>query len=154
MALDTESEQLVQKSLEEMHHGKTAIIVAHRLWTSKHVDRILVLEEDRVVETGTHDELPARSGIYADRIKFQLELQRLNLCQNYVLLPSIVSLCPFWNKTLQTPMPTITNEHAKSAAIRSPIPIVYSTSPKQMNCRKSNQFFLISSLVGRSVAHF
>jgi ABC-type multidrug transport system fused ATPase/permease subunit len=74
-ALDTESEQLIQKSLEEIRHGKTATILTRRLTTVKHADRIGVLQEGRVVETGTHDELLARSGIYADLIKFRLELQ-------------------------------------------------------------------------------
>jgi ABC-type multidrug transport system fused ATPase/permease subunit len=73
--LETESEELVQKSLEEIHYWKTAIIVADRLATLKHPDLILLLQEGSIVETGTHDELPARSGIYADLIKFQLQLQ-------------------------------------------------------------------------------
>jgi ABC-type multidrug transport system fused ATPase/permease subunit len=61
--------------LEEIRDGKTAMIVAHQLATAKRADRILVLQDGRVVETGTQDDLLARSGIYADLIKFQLELQ-------------------------------------------------------------------------------
>jgi ABC-type multidrug transport system fused ATPase/permease subunit len=70
--LDTESKQCVKKTLEEIRHGKTAIIAAHWLATVKHADRILGLQKGRVVETGTHDDLLARSGIYADLIKFPL----------------------------------------------------------------------------------
>jgi ABC-type multidrug transport system fused ATPase/permease subunit len=72
-ALDTESEQLVQQALENYRHGKTAVIVAHRLATVKNADRILVFHEGKVAEQGTHDELLQRSGIYADLIKFQLQ---------------------------------------------------------------------------------
>ena len=72
-ALDTESEQLVQKSLETFRSGKTAIVVAHRLATVKNADRILVFKDGSVAETGTHEELLAKGGIYADLVKFQLQ---------------------------------------------------------------------------------
>ncbi|KAH0794678.1 ABC transporter family protein [Histomonas meleagridis] len=72
-ALDTESEQLVQKSLEEIRHGKTAIMVAHRLATVINSDRIFVFKEGRVIETGTHKELLAKNGTYADLVKYQLQ---------------------------------------------------------------------------------
>jgi ABC-type multidrug transport system fused ATPase/permease subunit len=72
-ALDTESEQLVQQSLEVVRHGKTAVLVAHRLATVRHADRILVFKEGHVEETGKHEELLEQSGIYADLVKFQLE---------------------------------------------------------------------------------
>jgi ABC-type multidrug transport system fused ATPase/permease subunit len=72
-ALDTESEQLVQNSLETYRHGKTAVVVAHRLATVKNADRILVFREGKIAEEGTHEELLQRSGIYADLIKFQLQ---------------------------------------------------------------------------------
>jgi ABC-type multidrug transport system fused ATPase/permease subunit len=72
-ALDTESEQLVQQSLEQVRHGKTAIVVAHRLATVMHADRILVFKEGHIEETGKHEELLAREGIYADLVRFQLQ---------------------------------------------------------------------------------
>lgn len=72
-ALDTESEQLVQQSIEKVRKGKTAIIVAHRLATVRNADRILVFKEGKVVEDGTHNELLTKNGIYADLIKFQLQ---------------------------------------------------------------------------------
>jgi ABC-type multidrug transport system fused ATPase/permease subunit len=72
-ALDTESEQLVQQSLEVFRHGKTAIVVAHRLATVKNADRILVFQNGAIVETGTHEELLEHNGIYADLVKFQLQ---------------------------------------------------------------------------------
>ncbi|KAH0790056.1 ABC transporter family protein [Histomonas meleagridis] len=72
-ALDTESEQLVQQSLEKIRHGKTAIMVAHRLATVINSDRIFVFKDGRVIETGTHKELLAKNGIYADLVKYQLQ---------------------------------------------------------------------------------
>lgn len=72
-ALDTESERLVQQSLETFRKGKTAILVAHRLATVMNADRILVFSEGKVVEEGTHKELVEKGGIYADLVKFQLQ---------------------------------------------------------------------------------
>ncbi|OHT13696.1 ABC transporter family protein [Tritrichomonas foetus] len=72
-ALDTESEQLVQESLERFRHGKTAIVVAHRLSTVKNADRILVFQNGHIAESGTHEELLVKSGIYSDLVKFQLQ---------------------------------------------------------------------------------
>lgn len=72
-ALDTESEQLVQESLESFRHGKTSILVAHRLATVVHADRILVFQDGCIVEEGTHKALLEKDGIYADLAKFQLQ---------------------------------------------------------------------------------
>ena len=72
-ALDTESEHLVQQSLEEVRHGKTAIVVAHRLATVMNADRIFVMKDGRIVEEGTHKSLLALEGFYADLVKYQLQ---------------------------------------------------------------------------------
>jgi ABC-type multidrug transport system fused ATPase/permease subunit len=72
-ALDTESERLIQQSLEQIRRGKTAIIVAHRLATVMHADRIFVFKDRHIEEIGQHDELLARGGIYADLVRFQLQ---------------------------------------------------------------------------------
>lgn len=63
-ALDTESELLIQKSLEELSKGRTTFTIAHRLSTIKNADTILVLDDKNIVEQGSHDELMAKGGVY------------------------------------------------------------------------------------------
>ena len=65
-ALDTESERLVMEGLERLMKGRTVITIAHRLSTIRDADNIIVLADGVVAEQGTHDELIARNGIYAD----------------------------------------------------------------------------------------
>ena len=63
-ALDNESEILVGRSLEKLAHGRTTLTIAHRLTTIKNYDRILVLGAEGIEESGTHDELLAKQGVY------------------------------------------------------------------------------------------
>ncbi len=65
-ALDNESEFLVQQSLERLSKGRTTITVAHRLTTIKNADKILVVTKDGIAESGTHEELTQKNGIYAN----------------------------------------------------------------------------------------
>jgi ATP-binding cassette subfamily B protein len=72
-ALDAESETLVQKALERLMQGRTTLVIAHRLATVLKADRILVMEDGRIVEEGTHASLVAKGGTYARLAKLQFD---------------------------------------------------------------------------------
>lgn len=71
-ALDSESEAAIQKSIEQLRGDKTVIMIAHRLSTVRHADRICVLSDGQIIESGTHAELLARQGMYAEMVRRQL----------------------------------------------------------------------------------
>jgi subfamily B ATP-binding cassette protein MsbA len=70
-ALDAESERLVQDAIDALLSGRTTFVIAHRLSTVRHADKIIVLRDGEIVELGAHDELMAKSGIYADLMRTQ-----------------------------------------------------------------------------------
>ena len=70
-ALDTESERLVQDALEKLMKGRTTIVIAHRLSTIVNADKICVLNQGEIVETGTHEQLLALNGIYKRLVDMQ-----------------------------------------------------------------------------------
>ena len=72
-ALDAESEQLVQQALERLMARRTTIVIAHRLATVRAADRIVVMDQGRIVEQGRHSELAAQSGLYARLAKLQFD---------------------------------------------------------------------------------
>lgn len=74
-ALDTKSESIVQNALEQLAQGRTTLVIAHRLSTVRNADKIVVLDKGRVADQGTHDELLARGGLYADLYTMQFKDQ-------------------------------------------------------------------------------
>lgn len=81
-ALDTESEHLIQESLEKLFNGRTCLVIAHRLSTIQKADLIVVIEQGRIVETGTHAELISKKGRYA-------HLHAIQFPQNSSLLMTV-----------------------------------------------------------------
>jgi len=74
--VDTESELLIQQALERVTRGRTTIAIAHRLSTLKNCDRIFVMDDGRIIESGTHEELLKLGGLYYKLVKIQTELSR------------------------------------------------------------------------------
>ena len=71
--LDTASERLIQESLQILFRGRTSFVIAHRLSTVTHADRIVVLEGGRIMEQGTHDQLMSKSGRYRHMVHMQMD---------------------------------------------------------------------------------
>ena len=70
-ALDTESERLVQDALNHLMPNRTTLVIAHRLSTIEHADQVLVMDQGRIVERGTHAELLVLGGLYAHLHRMQ-----------------------------------------------------------------------------------
>jgi subfamily B ATP-binding cassette protein MsbA len=85
-SLDTESEALVQGALQNLISGRTVFVIAHRLTTVRHADRIVVLEGGRIADSGTHEDLLTRLGTY----RKLYELQFMEIDPKMVDEPGIV----------------------------------------------------------------
>jgi len=76
-SVDSETEELIQESIEKMMHGRTSIVIAHRLSTIQKADQILVLNKGEIVETGTHQSLLEKGGYYTQLHQMQLKMTAL-----------------------------------------------------------------------------
>lgn len=76
-SIDTETEAQIQEALERLIKGRTVFAIAHRLSTLKHADRLFILKNGKIVEMGTHEELIAKNGAYANLCRMQTELSRI-----------------------------------------------------------------------------
>lgn len=76
-ALDAKNERIVMENLNRFLKGKTVFIIAHRLSTVKNADQIIVMDQGKIMETGTHEELVFRKGVYYNLVKNQLELEKI-----------------------------------------------------------------------------
>lgn len=82
-SVDTETERMIQEALENLVEGRTVFAIAHRLSTLRNADRLVVINDGRVAEMGTHDELLAKEdGIYRKLVDMQMEINKLH--QNYI----------------------------------------------------------------------
>ena len=70
-SLDTESEKLVQDAINNLMHNRTSVVIAHRLSTIRHADEIIVLQNGKIVERGTHMALMALEGFYRKLVTMQ-----------------------------------------------------------------------------------
>ena len=72
-SVDTRTELIIQRAMDELMKGRTSFVIAHRLSTIKNADLILVLKDGDIIESGTHEELLAKKGFYADLYNSQFE---------------------------------------------------------------------------------
>jgi ATP-binding cassette subfamily B protein len=84
-ALDAESERIVQRALERLMSGRTVLMIAHRLATVRHADRIAVMDNGRIVATGTHDALVRDNPLYARLAALQFDLRPASAAANETL---------------------------------------------------------------------
>ncbi|HVJ92097.1 MAG TPA: ATP-binding cassette domain-containing protein, partial [Labilithrix sp.] len=76
-SIDSDTEARLQAAVEAVVEGRTSLIIAHRLSTIRAVDRIVVFHKGRIVETGSHDELLAKGGVYARLYRFQFAVEQM-----------------------------------------------------------------------------
>jgi len=76
-SVDTQTESLIQEALARLVRGRTVFAIAHRLSTLRNADRLIVIDEGKIVETGTHEELLLKRGLYEKLVRLQTELNRI-----------------------------------------------------------------------------
>ena len=76
-SVDTETEKQIQEAIQRLVRNRTTFAIAHRLSTLRHATRLVVMQEGRLAECGTHDELMDLDGVYAGLVKIQTEVNRI-----------------------------------------------------------------------------
>ena len=78
-SVDAEAEYLIQRALESVLQGRTSLVIAHRLSTIRHADKIIALEQGRILQVGDHQERMQRGGLYSQLYRRQVELAATDL---------------------------------------------------------------------------
>jgi ABC-type multidrug transport system fused ATPase/permease subunit len=86
--VDPFTETQIQEGLETIMRDRTAIVIAHRLSTVKHADRTIVMDQGKIIEEGTHDELLAQSGQYAELYNTYFRHQSLEYIESFEQVPA------------------------------------------------------------------
>jgi ATP-binding cassette, subfamily B, bacterial len=76
-SVDSETEKAIQEAIANLIRGRTTIAIAHRLATLRNAHRLVVIDDGKIVEQGTHDELVAKDGAYAKLVRLQTEINQL-----------------------------------------------------------------------------
>ncbi|HSH09576.1 MAG TPA: ABC transporter ATP-binding protein, partial [Oceanipulchritudo sp.] len=75
-AVDTETEEMIISALKERHGKMTTLVIAHRLSTLAHADRVIVMDKGRIIQAGTHEELCSRGGLYRRLWEIQNKVEK------------------------------------------------------------------------------
>ncbi len=144
-SLDPETEALLEESTQTLMQGKTVITIAHRLNTVFQADKIIVLDDGKIVEQGTHNELMKKNGLYASMVKTNETKDKIEKTKAHTFSKNKISQSPISNSLISNPQFPITN-------LQSPIFLRLLQFLKGNWHRVAFSVLLSSSAIGASVA--